>query len=99
MSKMKNKRRYQDCNLIIRLYRRIKYQPYYFIKASYYAIIQILTKRNRNKYGIFKTSFIFSLLYNEWSHKAGWYFTHEEVFGETLSETLEKMNNKENEVE
>ena len=89
---MKKTKRYQDCNLIIKLYRRLKYQPYYFLKAMVYAIIQTITKRNRDENGIYKASFIFSLIYCEWQMKADWHYTHEEVFGDIIKENEIKKN-------
>jgi len=76
---MKEIKRYQDCNLIIKLYRRLKYQPYYFLKALYCSIEHLMTKKNNRDTEIYKASFIFSLIYCEWQMKANWMYSFDSL--------------------
>ena len=68
-------KRYQECNFLTRMYRRLKYQPYYFIKALYLSF-KYLYRKDLGE----KASFVFSILYQEWQCKAEWYYTEEEVW-------------------
>ena len=63
-------KRYQDCNLFIRLYRRLKYQPLYFIKAI------LLTYRTHKANNDLPVMFVFDLLYCKWYIKANWLYEH-----------------------
>lgn len=74
--------RYQECNIFIRLYRRLKYQPLYFIKACI-AVIRELPYNSQ-----LPSRFGFLCVYNQWYIKANWYYTHEEVF-RTITPTSE----------
>ena len=79
-------KRYQECNIFEKLYRRLRYQPYYFIVACIAFIKQEIAhyhyedEDGTRKY--YKSSFIFSLIYCEWQFKANWVYYHEEVFGD-----------------
>ena len=75
---MSNKR-FQECSMLEKLYRRIKYQPYYFAKACLYTMRAIVDNNFKsNKRYIY--SLYFSVFYGEWSMKAKYYCTTEEVF-------------------
>lgn len=71
---MKNKKRFQECNIFVKLCRRIRYQPYYFIKALW-----VMTKATFDKERELELSLYFSLIYYQWQLDANWTYTLEEV--------------------
>lgn len=71
-------KRYQECNLFVKLYRRIKYQPIYFIYACWCFIKSVF---NYPIYQYRENPFlVYKIIYSIWYEKAKWYYTHEEVF-------------------
>ena len=76
-----NVKRYQECNLLVRLYRRLKYQPYYFLKGVKGYIEQLMTKKyDDDDISTIRLPprFIFDVYYSQWQSKAEWYYTYEE---------------------
>lgn len=80
-------KRYQECNWIVRLYRRLRWQPFYFLKASFYAFKAFLTNPSVDP------ELTFKLIYAEWNSKANWNYTPEEVF-EHLREMIDGKKRK-----
>jgi hypothetical protein len=70
----KDKKRFQECNIFVRLYRRIRYQPYYFIKALWVMFKAVFDKERE-----FKLSFYFKLIYTQWQSDADWWYTLQEL--------------------
>ena len=67
--------RYQFKPWYIRLYRRARYQPLYFLLAVYYVIRNIFRRREgRESLGL-----IFTLHHTMWQIKAEWYYTFDDV--------------------
>lgn len=81
-------KRFQECNLIVRLYRRLRWQPLYFFKALFIAIKTALSKDSS-----MEPELAFKLIYAEWNTKANWYYTPEEVFSH-LREEIEKQKKR-----
>jgi hypothetical protein len=74
--------RSQNKNLIVKIYRWLKWKPIYFIKANLYAIKTLFDKDllwDEEEKAYFKRRFIFELIYNEASSKMKHYYTFEEV--------------------
>ena len=85
---MKEIKRYQECSWIVRLYRRLRWQPFYFLKATFYA-----TKAFFSKKPSADPELTFKLIYAEWNSKVNWYYTPEEVF-ECLREAINSKKHK-----
>lgn len=77
-------KRYQECNFIVRLYRRLRWQPFYFIKAVF-AFLQVVFSKGISEDAII----VYKLTYGEWNSKANWWYTPEEVFRH-LREMIDK---------
>ena len=65
----KERKRFQECNFIIKVYRRLIYQIPYFFKAVYVWIISPVKMKR----------LLFSLTYVDWQVKANYLYTLEEV--------------------
>ena len=74
-------KRYQECHILEKLYRRLKYQPCYFVQGCWCYLKQTIriyiTKEKLNK--LESPSLYFSLIYGTWQSKAKWYWTMEEM--------------------
>jgi len=69
-------KRYQECNVFVKILRRLRWQPIYFIQALYTVILyRFLPKKDR----CFKSSLMFEIVYYTWQGKAKWYYTPEEI--------------------
>lgn len=77
-------KKFQDCNIFVKLYRRAKYQPFYFLLAIWTVIIAFFSKKRKEP-----LYYYFTIIYGQWFVKAHWYYTIEEV-----SENLEKIIKK-----
>lgn len=73
-------KRYQDCNLITKLYRRLKHQPYCFIRAL------LLTPRSYLLNSDLGVGLVFSLLYSDFYTKVNWMYSHREVWNDMRGE-------------
>lgn len=73
-------KRYQDCNLITKLYRRLKHQPYCFIRAL------LLTPRSYLLNSDLGVVFIFTILYSDFYTKVNWYYEDEELWDDIRGE-------------
>lgn len=67
--------RYQFKPLYVRLYRRARYQPLYFLLAVYYVIRNIFRRREDRE----SLRLIFTLHHTMWQIKSEWYYTFDDV--------------------
>jgi hypothetical protein len=72
-------KRYQDCNLLVKLYRRLKYQPFYFLKGLYALIKYAVKRQYRDEIDV---RLVWLVVYGEWELKANLWWECEEVWGE-----------------
>jgi hypothetical protein len=74
-------KRYQDCNHIVRLYRRRHYIsiPFYFIYHQYLTPFKVVDDSDGEIYNP-KGKNLWKLLIGIAQHKMHWYYTSEEVF-------------------
>lgn len=73
------KKRFQDSNVFVKLYRRLIYQMPYFLKAVW---VWLKSPKGEKK-------LLFSLIYVEWQIKANYLYTIEEV-KESIKTKIEK---------
>jgi hypothetical protein len=71
------KKRYQECNIFVKLYRRIRYQIPCIVNSTWHYLY------NRDK-------LLFKVHLTEWQIKARWYYTFDElkfkIFGRAKNE-------------
>jgi hypothetical protein len=80
--------RYQKCSLLIRLYRRLRYQPYYTIKAVLLAIRNIPYLFSSNeRYN--NPLLVYHIRKQDWYRKAEYYWTFEFEEGDDADATVE----------
>lgn len=84
---MKRLKRFQECNIFVKLYRRLRYQPYYFITALFYWFKSKFILRSGNE------KLVFMITYAEWCSKAEYWYTPEETF-EHVRNTIRKDEDK-----
>jgi hypothetical protein len=96
MKKKDEKKRYQECNIFIKLWRRLIYQiPYFILACCRFVQYQFFVKDTE-----VTAKLAFRLTHVEWQHKANWYYTYEEVFDEMtnyrkeLQQTTEQNTDK-----
>ena len=73
MIKFNSLRRYQDCSIIEKIYRRLKYQPICVIIALFYTVKHLFMKDG-------KPILVWKILSVEWCLKAKWYYDIDEVW-------------------
>lgn len=81
--KNKTKKKFQDSNIFIQLYRRLIYQIPYFLKAVWVWFISPMGNKR----------LLFSLTYIEWQMKANYLYTFEEV-KEKLNNIIKQKRRK-----
>lgn len=73
---------YQDCNIIIKTLRRIRWIPLYFFKACF-AVIRHQFKPwhsvHEDKIRYYKNSFVWETIFYEWQIKAKWYYSYNTI--------------------